>query len=84
MWVYEEEVAIPARLAALRRLRGRHAAASSRRSSTQYHENVKYLPGIALPTNVVANPSLQDAVKDSVHPRSSTCPTSSSATCASS
>jgi glycerol-3-phosphate dehydrogenase (NAD+) len=30
----------------------------------KYHENTKYLPGIALPTNIVANPSIQDAVKD--------------------
>ena len=30
-----------------------------------FHENVKYLPGIPLPHNLVANPSLQDAVKDS-------------------
>lgn len=29
------------------------------------HENVKYLPGIALPHNIIANPSIQDAVKDS-------------------
>ena len=28
------------------------------------HENVKYLPGIKLPTNVHANPNLVDAVKD--------------------
>ena len=28
------------------------------------HENVKYLPGIDLPENLVANPSLTDAVKD--------------------
>ncbi|PLB45266.1 glycerol-3-phosphate dehydrogenase [Aspergillus steynii IBT 23096] len=29
------------------------------------HENIKYLPGIALPTNLHANPSLVDAVQDS-------------------
>lgn len=28
------------------------------------HQNVKYLPGIDLPTNLVANPSLVDSVKD--------------------
>ncbi|KAK5681579.1 glycerol-3-phosphate dehydrogenase [Elasticomyces elasticus] len=28
------------------------------------HENVKYLPNIALPKNIVANPDLADAVKD--------------------
>lgn len=31
----------------------------------QLHENVKYLPGIAFPKNLVANPSVVDAVKDS-------------------
>ncbi|KAJ0158235.1 Glycerol-3-phosphate dehydrogenase [NAD(+)] [Colletotrichum tanaceti] len=31
----------------------------------KHHENTKYLPGITLPRNIVANPSLQDAVKDS-------------------
>ncbi|KAF6837248.1 glycerol-3-phosphate dehydrogenase [Colletotrichum musicola] len=31
----------------------------------KYHENTKYLPGIKLPSNIIANPSLQDAVKDS-------------------
>ena len=30
-----------------------------------YHENVKYLPGVALPHNLHANPSIRDAVKDS-------------------
>ncbi|KAI9038350.1 glycerol-3-phosphate dehydrogenase family protein [Aspergillus affinis] len=29
------------------------------------HENIKYLPGITLPTNLHANPSLVDAVQDS-------------------
>lgn len=29
------------------------------------HENVKYLPGVKLPTNLVANPDLVDSVKDS-------------------
>jgi glycerol-3-phosphate dehydrogenase (NAD+) len=27
------------------------------------HENVKYLPGIALPANVVADPDVRSAVK---------------------
>lgn len=30
-----------------------------------YHENVKYLPGITLPSNIIANPSLVDAVQNS-------------------
>ncbi|KAM3506671.1 hypothetical protein MY11210_007462 [Beauveria gryllotalpidicola] len=55
MWVFEEDVVIPSeskpqKLTAV---------------INQYHENVKYLPGITLPDNLIANPSLLDAVKDS-------------------
>ncbi|KAI1082688.1 glycerol-3-phosphate dehydrogenase [NAD+] [Whalleya microplaca] len=53
MWVYEEEVIFedkPQKLTAV---------------INQHHENIKYLPNIKLPANVVANPSLEDAVKDS-------------------
>ena len=64
MWVYEEEVAIPEK--------SPHYDAAhpdKKHKLTELintvHENVKYLPGIALPTNVVANPSLQDAVRGS-------------------
>ncbi|KAF1815984.1 glycerol-3-phosphate dehydrogenase-like protein [Eremomyces bilateralis CBS 781.70] len=66
MWVYEEEVSIPKS--------SKHYDASSELCSkpqplsqlvNQLHENIKYLPNIALPENVVANPSIEDAVKDS-------------------
>jgi glycerol-3-phosphate dehydrogenase (NAD+) len=64
MWVYEEEVTV--------KKDSPHydaAAGEKPRKLTElinkYHENVKYLPGIKLPSNVVANPSLQAAVKDS-------------------
>ncbi|KAI1846828.1 hypothetical protein JX265_004798 [Neoarthrinium moseri] len=64
MWVYEEDVTIakdsphydpsvgdaPQKLTAV---------------INKYHENVKYLPNIKLPTNLVANPSLVDAVNNS-------------------
>ncbi|WDK19412.1 glycerol-3-phosphate dehydrogenase [Colletotrichum graminicola] len=64
MWVYEEEVVLdktspyydaavgdqPQKLTAI---------------INKHHENTKYLPGIKLPHNIIANPSLQDAVKDS-------------------
>jgi glycerol-3-phosphate dehydrogenase (NAD+) len=64
MWVYEEEVVLgkdskyydesigdkPQKLTEV---------------INKHHENVKYLPGIALPPNVVANPSITEAVKDS-------------------
>jgi len=63
MWVYEEKVTIPKD--------SPHYDASVGEEPqnltsiiNKHHENVKYLPKIALPSNVVANPSLQDAVKD--------------------
>ncbi|TDZ41475.1 Glycerol-3-phosphate dehydrogenase [Colletotrichum trifolii] len=64
MWVFEEDVVIdksssyydPAVGDAPQKLTG---------IINKYHENTKYLPGIKLPDNIIANPSLQDAVKDS-------------------
>lgn len=63
MWVFEEDVVIPSDSK-------HHAAAGSEPQKltnviNNYHENVKYLPGITLPDNLVANPSIHDAVKDS-------------------
>lgn len=66
MWVYEEETTIPKT--------SKHYEASSEYSTkpqkltkliNHFHENVKYLPGIALPTNIFANPSLKDSVEGS-------------------
>ncbi len=66
MWVFEETVTIPET--------SKHYDANSELSSkpqkltsliNHLHENVKYLPDIALPHNLYANPSLQDSVKDS-------------------
>lgn len=66
VWVYEEEVTIPKD--------SRHYDPSSELATkpqklselfNKLHENVKYLPGIALPPNVVANPDLVDSCKDS-------------------
>jgi glycerol-3-phosphate dehydrogenase (NAD+) len=64
MWVYEEEVTLPKD--------SKHYDASNADKPQKlthiintYHENVKYLPSIALPTNLIANPSVQDAAKDS-------------------
>lgn len=60
MWVYEEMVQIPKT--------SKHYSAESDKPQklteiiNQFHENVKYLPGIDLPKNIVANPSIQDAV----------------------
>ncbi|KAK5173387.1 glycerol-3-phosphate dehydrogenase [Saxophila tyrrhenica] len=66
MWVYEEDYQIPKD--------SKHYDAGSALSTkpqklTQLinglHENVKYLPGIALPKNIVANPDVADTVKGS-------------------
>lgn len=64
MWVYEEDITIDKD--------SKHYDASvgdGKQKLTEVinkcHENVKYLPGIPLPTNLVANPSIHDAVKDS-------------------
>lgn len=64
MWVYEEDVVIPKN--------SRHYEESIGESPqklthiiNKYHENVKYLPGIPLPDNLIANPSIHDAVRDS-------------------
>ena len=66
MWVYEEMLTIPSS--------SKHYTASSAYSTTphkltdlinHFHENVKYLPNIALPHNLHANPSLKESVKNS-------------------
>lgn len=66
MWVYEEETTVPKA--------SKHYDPSSEYSTkaqklttliNHFHENVKYLPDIALPTNIVANPSLQESVEGS-------------------
>ncbi|KAF2456655.1 NAD-dependent glycerol-3-phosphate dehydrogenase N-terminus-domain-containing protein [Lineolata rhizophorae] len=65
MWVYEEEVTVSEK--------SRHYDPGSEfcRGPQKLsalvnglHENIKYLPDITLPNNVVANPSVEDAVKD--------------------
>lgn len=53
MWVYEEKVEVDGQTQNLTEV------------INSKHENVKYLPQIQLPHNIVANPSLVDAVKDS-------------------
>ena len=66
MWVYEEDVELDKN--------SKHYKEGSELSKgpqkltkliNELHENVKYLPKIALPENVIANPSVTDAVKDS-------------------
>ncbi|KAI9683313.1 MAG: glycerol-3-phosphate dehydrogenase [Trizodia sp. TS-e1964] len=66
MWVFEETVTISEK--------SRHYDPASPFSKgdqklteviNHFHENVKYLPDIPLPHNIIANPSLPDSVKDS-------------------
>ena len=66
MWVFEEEVTLSKG--------SKHYDESSELSTkpqklthliNHFHENIKYLPGIPLPHNIIANPSVTDSVKDS-------------------
>lgn len=61
MWVYEEDIEVPKN--------SKHYKSDAPQKLTafinEHHENVKYLPNIALPKNLIANPSLVDSVKDS-------------------
>ncbi|KAL2136997.1 hypothetical protein VTI74DRAFT_10473 [Chaetomium olivicolor] len=63
MWVYEENVVIPSDSPHYDATVGDKPQKLTS-IINKYHENVKYLPKIALPPNVVANPSLVDAVRD--------------------
>ncbi|CAK7210813.1 glycerol-3-phosphate dehydrogenase [Sporothrix bragantina] len=65
MWVFEEDVVIPqdSHLKAAINADGKPQKLTE--IINTYHENVKYLPNIRLPDNVVANPSVVDAVRDS-------------------
>ncbi|CZR51068.1 glycerol-3-phosphate dehydrogenase [Phialocephala subalpina] len=64
MWVYEEEVTLPKDSKHYDPSKGDTPQKLTSIINT-YHENVKYLPNIALPPNIVANPSVVDAAKDS-------------------
>lgn len=66
MWVFEEETKVPET--------SKHYDPASEfckepqkltKLINHFHENVKYLPGIILPHNLYANPSIRDSVKDS-------------------
>ncbi|KAK7965155.1 hypothetical protein PG988_010159 [Apiospora saccharicola] len=64
MWVYEEDVVIPKDSPHYDESVGDQPQKLTE-VINKYHENVKYLPGIKLPSNLIANPSVVDAVKDS-------------------
>ncbi|KAK2733734.1 glycerol-3-phosphate dehydrogenase [Myotisia sp. PD_48] len=66
MWVYEEQVEVST---SSKHYDPKSPLCSGPQKLTDVinnlHENIKYLPNITLPKNLVANPSLVDAVKDS-------------------
>ena len=55
MWVFEEDFVLPQE----------SKPQKLTKLINELHENVKYLPGVKLPRNLHANPSLRDAVRDS-------------------
>jgi glycerol-3-phosphate dehydrogenase (NAD+) len=66
MWVFEEEVTVPKESKHYEE--GSDMATKPQKITeliNRLHENVKYLPGVPLPHNIVANPDVKDAVKDS-------------------
>lgn len=62
MWVYEEDVTLPKES---KHYKGADKPEKLSEIINTVHENVKYLPNIALPPNVVANPDLPASCKDS-------------------
>lgn len=66
MWVFEETIELSKD--SRRYDPNSQLSTTAQRLTTlinHFHENVKYLPNIDLPHNLHANPSLEDAVKDS-------------------
>lgn len=66
MWVFEEDVRIPKNSSHYDP--GSELALKPQKLTSiinRIHENVKYLPNIPLPHNLIANPSIEDAVKGS-------------------
>lgn len=66
MWVFEEDVTLPKDSEHAQK----HPELTAKPQKltaliNTLHENPKYLPGIPLPNNLIANPSLEDSVKDS-------------------
>lgn len=61
MWVFEEDVSIPKES---KHYKGDDKPQKLTHIINDVHENVKYLPNVALPKNIIANASLEDTVKD--------------------
>ncbi|KAL2837118.1 NAD-dependent glycerol-3-phosphate dehydrogenase N-terminus-domain-containing protein [Aspergillus pseudoustus] len=62
MWVFEEEITIPEDSPHRSKYGDKPRKLTEVINAT--HENVKYLPGIRLPENLVATPDIGEAVKD--------------------
>ncbi|KAL3473223.1 NAD-dependent glycerol-3-phosphate dehydrogenase N-terminus-domain-containing protein [Aspergillus californicus] len=62
MWVFEEEIEVPADSAH----RAQYGSTPQKLTKVinETHENVKYLPGVKLPSNLIATPDIVAAVKD--------------------
>jgi glycerol-3-phosphate dehydrogenase (NAD+) len=65
MWVFEEQYILP-ETSKLFNKSDKFSTGPQKLTEliNHFHENVKYLPNIPLPHNVIANPSVTDAVKD--------------------
>lgn len=66
MWVFEEKVEVPK---SSKHYNPQDPLCNGPQNLTEiinkYNENIKYLPGISLPKNLHANPSLEESVRDS-------------------
>ncbi|KAL4876961.1 NAD-dependent glycerol-3-phosphate dehydrogenase N-terminus-domain-containing protein [Aspergillus karnatakaensis] len=62
MWVFEEEIEVPEDSKHRSKYGDRKQKLTDVINET--HENVKYLPGIKLPDNLIATPDIEAAVKD--------------------
>ncbi|KAJ5825341.1 hypothetical protein N7474_002479 [Penicillium riverlandense] len=62
MWVFEEDVDVGDDPGLRGKLGGNPVKLSH--AINTVHQNIKYLPGVKLPDNLIANPDLQDTVKD--------------------
>ncbi|KAG7103051.1 hypothetical protein HYQ44_017139 [Verticillium longisporum] len=63
MWVYEEDVTLSEDSPYYDSATGSSPQKLTHIINT-HHENTKYLPGVRLPTNLIANPSVVDAARD--------------------
>ena len=66
MWVYEEDVEISKDSKFYNQSSDlSNGSVKLTRVINQCHENIKYLPDVPLPKNLIANPDIKDAVRDS-------------------